>query len=180
MPSIVLHATNHAWHPANINTFATMLQALGLVGDTFTPGDSRAYLAGSGFLQLLVFLGCSPQITLDPADAGEGQDLCLVRLRSFDDVVFRSSTPAPKVRCRHCRTPAHIPTSVSFDTDWKCESCNTIARVAGLDWRQAAGYGRFFLEVEAVFPHEAVPADKLLGELCSFSGCEWVYFYLND
>jgi hypothetical protein len=47
-----------------------------------------------------------------------------------------------------------------------------------MNWRQLAGFGRFFIEVWGIFPHEAVPTEKLLKQLASHTpGVSWSFFY---
>jgi hypothetical protein len=49
-----------------------------------------------------------------------------------------------------------------------------------LDWKQQAGFGRRLIEVEEVFPGEAVPTQSLLDLLKRASGSGWRYFYIQD
>jgi hypothetical protein len=65
-----------------------------------------------------------------------------------------------------------------FDSHYRCRSCGEQHRLTDLDWRQGAGYGRFFIDINAIYPQEAVPSDKLLLALRDYSGRDWKYFYI--
>ena len=60
---------------------------------------------------------------------------------------------------------------------WTCSSCGANAEASELNWRQGAGFGRFFMEIQNVFPGEAVPGDELLRALEASTGTPWTYFY---
>jgi hypothetical protein len=47
-------------------------------------------------------------------------------------------------------------------------------------WRQDAGIARFFIQIEDIFPGEAVPVPTLLQELIQAADCPWRHFYLQD
>ncbi len=48
------------------------------------------------------------------------------------------------------------------------------------DWKQQGGFARLVIQVEEIFPGEAVPTDALLALLEHESGCAWRYFYVQD
>ena len=179
MPSLFLHADDPLWQPQQSGALVTLLQELGLLGSEAGFNGPGRYCAGPGFLQLLMFLGCSPQVALAPGQAVGGQAVCSIRLLAFDEPVFLLARPLPAVRCAQCRASASLPPEFTFTTQYRCSTCGATAGAADLDWRQGAGCGCFFIEVNGVYPQEAIPSDKLLQELGRFSRCNWKYFFAD-
>ncbi|HHJ14184.1 MAG TPA: hypothetical protein ENJ79_07365 [Gammaproteobacteria bacterium] len=132
--------------------------------------------AGPEFLACITFLGCAPQVSLTEADAAEGQPVCRIRLHYHDTPVLLVANPPPAVRCPACRARVTCPPGAGPDTLVACEACARESMASSLDWRHGAGAGRCFIEIEHVFPHEAVPADSLLKALATL-GTGWRYFY---
>ncbi|HFD80901.1 MAG TPA: hypothetical protein ENK05_11015 [Gammaproteobacteria bacterium] len=174
MPSLYLRAVDPRWRPAETGELLRLLDALGLLvaqdlvtDDRLSPGDA--------FLKLVMFLGCSPSVTLEPA--ADGQSSCYLRLLLFDEVRFLCARPPPVVRCPRCRARAAVAEPHRYGQVFLCPACGHEHAVEDLDWRRAAAFGRCFIEIGGVFPHEAVPADRLLERLEGFSACRWDYFY---
>jgi len=179
MPSLFLHTDDPLWRPRPPGELVALLGELGLLdGEAGCHGPDR-YPAGHCFLQLLMFLGCSPRVSLAPGDGESGDAVCSVRLLAFEEPVFLSARPLPSVRCSQCRARASLPPEFTFSTQYRCSACGAATRAVDLDWRQGAGYGRFFLEVNGIYPHEAMPSDKLLAELSRFARCGWKYFFAD-
>jgi len=177
MPSLLLHADDPLWQAADPDSLAGALHQLGLIG-SFTASEHVAeFLAGEEFLRLVMFLGCSPQVVLDPVLAQQGQAVCLIRLLSYREVTLLTAKSMPAVRCTKCRAAVDRSSAGSFEARYRCQQCGNECRVSDLDWRQSAGFGRCFIEVNGIHPHEAVPSDKLLNALHAYSHCNWKYFY---
>ncbi len=178
MPSLILHPDDPCWHPVQTGELRAALQEDGLLAAGCPADLSAACLVGEHFLRLIMFLGCSPQVTLTADASRDGQPLCTVRFNNFDSVRFVGAAPRSPARCPHCRAEVVIEVP-RVDEACTCAGCNVSMPVQALDWRQAAGFGRFFIEVSGIYPHEAVPADRLLARLRDFSHCEWKYFFTN-
>ena len=86
MPSLFLHTDDPLWRPQPPAVLAALLGELGLLGDQAACCDPGRYPAGHRFLQLLMFLGCSPQVALAPGDGDSGDAVCSVRLLAFDEM----------------------------------------------------------------------------------------------
>jgi hypothetical protein len=157
---------------------AATLRDLGLIGRLTASEDVAEFQAGERFLKLVTFLGCSPQIVLDPELAGAGQALCYIRLISYREVTLLTGKSKPAVRCPKCRAIVELSNAGSFAAPYQCQQCGNTSRVSDLDWRQTAGFGRCFIEINGIYPHEAVPADNLLNALKDYSHCQWKYFYI--
>ncbi len=178
MHSLVLHCSDPCWRPAHASDVADVLARLGLTGAA-RPDVPGLYAAGDAFLSLVTFLGCAPQISLTEADAREGQPVCRVRLHRFDTTTLLASAPPPAPRCPSCRAGVCVPPEAPFDGEIGCAGCGEEHLLHRLDWRRGAGFGRCFVEVENVYPHEAVPAEVLLERLAELSAVRWDYFYLS-
>ena len=60
---------------------------------------------------------------------------------------------------------------------WACGSCGETVTLETLNWRQCAGYSRWFVEIWHVYPHEAVPAEALIARLEELAGGRCDFFY---
>jgi len=178
MHSLVLHCVAPQWRPTAPGPVAGALADAGLIGAA-QGDDTLLYCAGEQFLSLVMFLGCSPQISLSEADAGDGQPVCRIRLHHFEEVTLVESQPSPALRCASCRAAQQRPSPLQYNQQQVCVKCGVSVPLYRYDWRRGAGFGRFFVEIENVFPHEAVPADLLMSILESLSGSRWEYFYLS-
>ncbi|MDH5435353.1 MAG: hypothetical protein OEX83_01220 [Gammaproteobacteria bacterium] len=146
---------------------------------------SQRYLVGDDFLQLIIFLGCSPSVELAPAQ--EGQLFCHVRFLQPENrprLITSNNTSHP--RCPVCRTETGKTTETleQWQQDnrvlWICTDCDFSGKTEELNWRHSAGVASFFIEVNNIFPNEAVPSDQLMSVLQKTTNSEWRYFYFND
>ena len=178
MPSLLLHADDPLWQAADPDSLASTLHHLGLIGPFRASEHVAEFQAGEQFLRLVMFLGCSPQVVLDTEFAEQGQAVCHIRLLSYREVTLLTGKSMPAVRCAKCRAAVDLSSAGSFAARYRCQQCGNESRVSDLDWRQGAGFGRCFIEVDGIYPHEAVPSDKLLNALRAYSHCDWKYFYI--
>jgi hypothetical protein len=86
MPSLLLHADDPLWRPADPDSLAGALRHLGLIGPFSASEQVAEFQAGEQFLRLVMFLGCSPQVVLDPELAEQGQAVCHIRLLSYREI----------------------------------------------------------------------------------------------
>jgi hypothetical protein len=147
--------------------------------------ETTAFLAGDRFLALMTFAGCSVQIELTPP--AHGGPFCHVRFAgpfARPRLLHGRNTRPP--RCRACRAPLKdwldflSPTGEAAPPRLPCPACGEEHPPWEWDWKEGAGYGRFFIQVEEVFPGEAVPAPELLRILQKAEGGNWRYFYTQD
>ena len=155
-----------------------LLDELGLIIGVRS-GDGQCFGPGSQFLGLVSFLGCSPRAVLDAGRSENGQPACFVRLHQYPDVRFMADMRSLRVRCPQCRTAVTAVDTDAHDASFTCSDCAGTIAVSQLDWRQSAGFGRCFLEIGSIHPHEAVPSDGLLLRLREYSGTGWRYFYAD-
>ena len=177
MSSLLLHPADPCWIPGDGDRFSALLEQLGLIDTALKAARHGDFRAGQQFLNLIMFLGCSPRVVLDPGEADQGQAACSLQYHLYPEVTFLSAASRPQVRCPDCRAPAGDVDTGSPAQSITCARCGHNSQISALDWRRAAGFGRFFLEIGGIYPHEAVPSDKLLDGLRDHSGVAWRYFY---
>jgi hypothetical protein len=161
----------------------TGLIEAGFLGGRLAP-DDHVFAVGERFLQLVTFAGCSVHIELSPTvDA----PFCHIRIVGpFAWPVYLSGRNTRPPRCRNCRSPLK---------DWKrrllgwcdagqgeigCPVCGASSPPWDYDWKENAGFGRLFLQIEEAFPGEAVPTAGLVDLLERLGRCKWRYFYIQD
>ena len=165
--------------------FIAELQKEGFIGETFNAHQQNGYLIGDHFLKLITFLGCSPHIEVSPpAQLSDWHKFCYVEIQSFDTPQYFKGVNTPKCSCPHCR--ARVSQVLSELESWApgqqalvCPKCQENSPVENLNWRHGAGFGRFFLIVNSIYPNEAVPADRLMNLLADSTRQPWDYFYFE-
>lgn len=175
---LILHPKSAAQAP-HPGTLIRNLRELGLIGRRMATPD-EGYLAGSAFLQLVTYLGCSPSIPLSE-DAPEGH-CSLHLLGPYTEPALISGRNSRPPRCPHCRhvfqewgewpgsnqaPPAH------------CPRCGAGITLGNLEWREQGGVARLFLLISQVFPGEAVPGERLMKALRQVGG-DWQHAYVQE
>ena len=179
MSSLMLHPMDADWLPASREDFLDDLRQAGLIGlslpDAFAPG----YLVGERFLSLVTFLGCSPDILLEPDSAAPGREFCAVRIHHYPEGArFVLAERAAPPRCPVCRSSMTVDrATVQAETLMSCPDCGQQSPLLSLNWRRSAGYASCFVEITGVYPQEARPTEALLELLKRVSQGDWRYFY---
>lgn len=182
---LILHAGDPDHPPPESTRLVQALRELGLIAAPL-PDQSLAWYAGADFLSLVIFLGCSPQVEFRPIDAGQAAAgrFCHVHYQWQEaGPVFRSSAGRLQPRCSVCRGPLEV--GQELVRDWPsgrvvtvcCAGCGRTLQAPELDWRQCAGFGRWFLEIWNIHPHEAVPTEALITRLEQVTDTPVRYFY---
>ncbi len=177
--------------PADTDGLVKKLDNLGFTGRPFPLIGRTHYLPGDRFLELVTFLGCSPVVALlppldAPADpAAHADAFCHIGIwYAGERPAFISGRNTTTPRCRECRhrEPGWQKMIQAWRSSpevyrWRCPACGHDASPFELDWRQSAGFGRFFVEIWGIHPAEAVPGPALLEALRYSAGEPWDYFY---
>ncbi len=158
-----------------------VLQAMGVVGAQLA---ADWYAAGPHLLDHVTFLGCSPVVRL-AVTCDEGPGFCRLRLPPpLPHPIWRGSLEGSAPRCPRCRTPeATWPLPLAaWESDpaasqCTCSSCGYGAPLHRWRLREAAGFGRSFVELWGIHPGEAVPGEAFLDALAQCSGGSWCWFY---
>lgn len=185
---LLLHPQSVTMVPPSQWALTAEMQRLGLFGDVL--GGERMpprFLAGERFLQLISFLGCSPHINLEPPADG-GSEFCYLEvLGPWEQARFLQGRNTRPPACPVCKrtNPAwrdrmECQEIQASATEWTCNACGNRSFPSQWNWRQQAGFGRLFIQINSIFPSEAVPTDELLGSLERLSSNPWRYFYIQD
>ncbi|NCA68749.1 MAG: hypothetical protein EOM91_01375 [Sphingobacteriia bacterium] len=171
------------WHCPDRAPLIAALAAGGFIGDPLS-GPEAAFRVGPAFLELLAFTGCAVSIATEPSP---GAPFCHVRI-----------PPAARVPCLHHGRNTRAPRCGACRgrlSDWRawigegvldptailrCPSCGARQPLTQWDWKQQGGFARRLIQIEEIFPGEAVPTPALLALLTATHDCEWRYFYLQD
>jgi len=185
---LVLHPRDPDSAPPGEDLVRALAQ-IGLAGEAFQFRHQTYYATGQRFLDLVVFLGCSPSIALAPVldQAGEPrmERFCHLRIPPVaGSPVLRVAERNPRPRCPGCG--ATLTPDAGDLVQWSaapqrplvvCAACGQRHPPAALAWRRGAGAARCFVEVGGIFPQEALPSDGLLAALGDVSRGPWDYFY---
>jgi len=170
---LVLYPRNPDWAPAHLAPLADALKSIGLIG---AEREAHLFSAGPEYLNLITYLGCSPQIEL-----GEGANTTAIRLRGIFPVAeFLHGGNLKPPRCRHCRKTPEKPDGMPPAGETLCcDHCGRCGPPHEFDWRRSAAFARVFVEISNVFESEAVPAEELAACLQQASGEAWDYCYVR-
>lgn len=183
-PKLILHPKDPEVVPQDLQLLLQGLHETGLLGEPFEYQQQPHFEAGGHFLELITFLGCSPVIGLEPSE--DDDKFCHLHVRGpKEQVEFMYSNGDVSPRCPKCRYAVHDwPDLIQqWQQDplcrlWDCPECGAETDLYRMNWRQAAGFGRLFIEVWGIFPHEAVPTEPLLNTLARLTdGQDWSFFY---
>lgn len=178
----------------NQQVLSELLTAVKLIGNILPLDGLQAFQAGTRFLQRVTFLGCAPNIQLDPpADINELADVChsgkLCHIRlvcNHKSLRYRCNTGAVP-RCPTCRTidtqwDNYLENWSSYPemTIWQCGECQTTSTIHALHFRKQAVFTQDCVEIWGIYPSEAIPGEKLMESLRGLTDCNWHTFYIKD
>lgn len=175
--SLIIHPEDPEWFPDDIEEITTSLRNAGLIAGNI-PDRDQCYFVGDNFLDLIAFMGCSPNINLTPQDNPD--KFCFIRLMRKQEITTLSSRHTHTPHCPHCKKPEKNWSSIMTNTTLACTSCGAISPPWNYNWRKSAGFGRFFIEVTEIYPKEAIPQPALLTGLQQHHNTSWTYFYLYE
>ena len=178
---LVLCPVEPDWTLPDHKSLKHLLQSIQLIDGLFN-GETD-YLAGERFLDLIAFMGCSPDISLEPGD--NGRQFCFIRLiTGTDSIEYHGGDHTHAPRCPQCGSPVDDWKSKiltwqqhAATEPWSCDSCRYAAQPWAYRWRKSAGFGRCFIEINNIYPREAMPQQQLLDTLHSHYQVNWHYFY---
>lgn len=160
-------------------SLASILEQTGFI-DTLKI-ETGQYLAGEHFLNLLTFLGCSPNIQLSPQD---GENYCAITLLDVtQELRCLGYTRSAKPKCPACTKRISDWQSEHWrqgDLVCICDKCQTETFYAQLNWKHECGYALCGFEVSHIYPFEALPTEQFLAALGKTSGFKWTYCYANN
>jgi hypothetical protein len=178
---LVLCPEDPHWAPSDNKSLEHLLQSIKFAGKAFN--GPMHYLSGDKFLDYIAFMGCAPDIRLEPGD--DNQPFCHIRLIAKTATVeFHGGEKVHVPRCPQCRSAVDDwKNKISewrksaTEQPWLCGCCQHQANPWEYNWRRSAGFGRCFIEISNIYPKEAIPQQALLDTLESRYGVRWQYFY---
>ena len=132
------------------------------------PLSISRYSVGDKFVSLLTFMGCSPDIELEPQDSSP---YCYVELDTRATPRFIAGSNLKKARCPYCKRAVSSPLS--------CNHCDQALDPSSLNWRKTAFYASSWICIGNIYELEAIPSDYLLNHLHSNTGTVWRGAYIR-
>lgn len=153
------------------------LHGLGMIDEVLTaPGY---FGVGEHFIDHVSFLGCSPDLRLEPeADDNPGDaGFIHVSLNHLDgELLYRQGrNPRPPL-CPACRKPVKNIQNVTVP--YTCMHCDAVNDPVDLVWRDGEVVSLDSIDIIGIFPREGVPTDNFMTELARMTGIKWRYLYL--
>ena len=173
-PSLAIYSTDLAPQLKNDAT-PEALRALGFIGEQL---DERQYLTGDQFLHHICFVGCAPNIALEPA---QGEHYLRVDIPHLD---------APSLFTAPRTQPVHCPQCKAIIEDWAkqlnpagvkdvvCPHCDSTSPARTLNFRKKACFTQQLIRISPVFESEAIPNKTLLASLTKLLGLRFQFAYL--
>jgi DNA-directed RNA polymerase subunit RPC12/RpoP len=183
---LVITPEDYRYIPNDIGSLVATLDTMDFIETDMKEDDPASYRLGNRFMQLVTFLGCSPAIQLEP-DA-EGTPYCYMVLEGpYEHPHFLNGRNTRPPRCSACgkgiddwREQLNTSDDTLTESPITCPKCGQQQSPASCNWRQTAGFGRFFVVIENIFPQEAIPSPELLTILSQASNQQsWHYFFLQ-
>jgi len=180
--ALILHPRDPLFTIARADLSSALIE-LGLLGTELTP---NWYTIGTNIFEHITFLGCSPVINCAATQQHGEINFCRIHLPPpLAHPIWRMRDNSPPPRCPQCRAPdLHWRRAIP---DWElnpsarqhcCPNCGNVASLHDWKLRDAAGFGRVFIELWGIHPGEAVPGDNFIDTLAQLTGVSWQWFYL--
>ena len=151
-------------YQSDLTSLVPLLENIELIGN---PLSENRYATGENFLSLLTFMGCSPNIELEPQD---DKPYCYIEICSTIKPQFISSKNTKYPNCPHCKKPLKAII---------CSHCNESIIPNELNWRKSAFFASCWICIGNIYELEAIPSDQLLNALEKKSGIVWKPAYIR-
>jgi hypothetical protein len=147
---------------------------------TGKPLGSFQFLAGNRFFSHITFLGCAPNIALQPE---QGPHYIRISIPPLEKPVLLSGARAPAPLCTDCKQPLENWKSRIESAEGEvihCHQCHASIPVADLNFRKCACFSRNIIRVEPVFESGAIPANGFLDTLSTTFNTSFKYAYIGS
>ncbi|MCF6191182.1 MAG: hypothetical protein L3J51_11945 [Cocleimonas sp.] len=141
------------------------LQNLKFIGDALS---SKRYAIGNDFLLLLTFMGCSPNIELEPQN---DKPYCYIEIETYEQPQFISGKNTKYPPCPQCKENLNAQV---------CSYCNATLDVTKPNWRKSAFIASSWISIGNIYELEAIPNDQLLSVLENETGVRWKPAYIRQ
>ena len=151
-------------YQADLGVLTSLFKKLKLVGSFLS---QNRYATGENFLSLFTFMGCSPNIELEPQD---NKPYCYIEIDSAAEPQFTSGKNTKYPACPHCKTKL---------SNSSCSNCCENIDLTKLNWRKSAFIASSWITIGNIYELEAIPSDQLLDELEKETGMKWKPAYIR-
>ncbi len=146
-----------------------LLKKINLLGDKLS---EMHYAVGDNFLSHLTFMGCSPNIELEPQP---DKAYCYIELESHKHSQFVAGINLKKARCTLCKGEL-----LSVTEQAVCPHCHKKLELEKINWRKSAFVAKIWITIGNIYELEAIPNDALLDILEKQTGVNWKFAYIRQ
>lgn len=162
-----LYPVQVSYHHQKINGLEKLLDTLGFTGERISSQSINRYKVGDKFLSYLTFMGCSPDIELEPQDE---KPYCYIEIEQTEEPRYIAGINLKPAKCPHCKSTIKQVT---------CLNCRKTIDHEKLNWRKTAFYASCWITVGNIYELEAIPNDNLLITLEKETGVKWKVAYIR-
>lgn len=174
--SLVIYPTDPDWIPENPEVLIKKLQSSALAGESFNR-NKNSFLVGDKFLDHISFMGCSPNIKLEPE--GNDEKFTFIRITTTDRITALTGKHSFAPHCPQCKKPEKNWQALLKNNQLVCSNCQAVSDAWQYNWRKSAGFARCFIEITDIYPKEAIPQPSLLVSLEREFQIPWGYFFYH-
>ena len=156
-------------YKANIIELEGLLSEIGLIDKEIT---GKKFKVGDNFLSLLTFMGCSPNIELEPQ---KDKPFCYIELNSSEKAQLVFGSNLKKGQCTHCKAKVS-----KISKELQCLTCAKPLELSKINWRKTAFVAQTWITIGNIYELEAIPNDALLNTLKSKTRVEWKPAYIRN
>ena len=172
-PSLMLYPATDSSHIAHAELIG-LLKSIELIGN---PIATSQFLAGPRFFSQITFLGCAPNIQVDPK---QGTQHIRIAVPELSKPELFSARRAPAPVCPSCKQEIehwkqHI--GATENGDMICPRCHVSTPVSHLNLRKRACFSKYIIRITPVFESEALPTDGLMDTLSKTFNARFTYAF---
>jgi len=149
----------------DVDRLTLQLKKDSLLGESLS---SNRYATGDNFLSLLTFMGCSPNVELEPQD---DKPYCYIEIESQNKPQFISGKNTKYPPCPYCKEK--LNTQI-------CANCDESIDITKINWRKSAFISSAWICIGNIYELEAIPNDQLFNVLENNTGVAWKYAYIRS
>ncbi|GAA0425042.1 hypothetical protein GCM10009133_36970 [Cocleimonas flava] len=157
----------------DFSSISKTLKELDFIG---TKQGERRYTTGKNFVSLLTFMGCSPNIELEPQ---ENKPYCYIEIIIEKEAKFFSGINIKAATCPECKAKITDIANPAVENS-VCTNCKKTFKTNRLNWRKTAFIAQYCIVIGNIYESEAIPNDQLLDALKATSLTEWRYAYIRE
>lgn len=178
--SLYLHPKAHDFTIEETSSFITKLQKISFISQVTNKQNDHSYFTGEKFLDYIAYMGCAPSFQFEANAGNENSDsnFCFIKIHSYQSpCLIHNQQQAIAPHCPNCKKPVKDWADNKTDSAINCNQCSSRSNIEAFNWRKMAGYAQLFIEINDIFPKEAIPQQTLLDKLSKISNTDWQYFY---